>query len=630
MISLVKGIDKYVLGALIAFQMALCYNFYRREIAWYPPGNDDQSGYLVDTYRTKEQILTNGFGQLGSVVRSSYNTGIALPILGAVSSLCFAGGRLPVLLVPFLGFVLLQVCAFVTGQTVWRSRTYGYLLLGLILCLNTPWYWAGGLFDFRFDFMAYSLYGIWACIVMRSELFLNRRWALVCGFVGAFLVLTRFLTLLYLLGVSVGFGVVCVAIALLQRGNIELARRMWRRICNLGLSVGILGSVVAPFLISSWRKVFQYYGVGHVLGSASSARAHQGGLDSLVEHLLFYPTSILRDHWGVAFLLGAAIAIIGSWIVALTKSQKTAKVISNGGSETFTLQVIFLLGAILGPILVLTIDTDKNSVVSGIVGVPVALLIVAFSAHAAAVRDLELRTIPKTLVACSLAVFAIGVGTVLDRLTRHTPEYSQRSDLTRLVELNKWMVSYAGARGWQNPGISFNAISPWFNGYSVTDTGYEEMGKFVEFHPIFGSDIMGAGRQEALSQLAQSDFFILTTPTSRSTGGDSGNVSPNTSDDANYQWLSVVRRLNPHFNPVVQPAPTGILLEGSTAAIQRWPAIRRHLYPFYQRIAEYRDDLKAWADKNMSLAQTVPFENFTVAVYVRPSAPASGLSDNAR
>ena len=54
--------------------------------------------------------------------------------------------------------------------------------------------------------------------------------------------------------------------------------------------------------------------------------------------------------------------------------------------------------------------------------------------------------------------------------------------------------------------------------------------------------------------------------------------------------------------------------------------LRHHLLPFYERLAYYRDDLKAWADKNMLLAQTVPFENFTATVYVHPTVTTSDLS----
>ena len=50
------------------------------------------------------------------------------------------------------------------------------------------------------------------------------------------------------------------------------------------------------------------------------------------------------------------------------------------------------------------------------------------------------------------------------------------------------------------------------------------------------------------------------------------------------------------------------------------------MYPFYQRVALYWNDLKAWADKNMILVRKVPFDSFSAAIYVRPSATVSGLS----
>jgi hypothetical protein len=61
------------------------------------------------------------------------------------------------------------------------------------------------------DFSGYCLYGIWACAVIRSKLFLDRRWAIGSGLIGDFLVLHRFLTVVYLLGVCAGFAGVCVA-----------------------------------------------------------------------------------------------------------------------------------------------------------------------------------------------------------------------------------------------------------------------------------------------------------------------------------------------------------------------------------------------------------------------------------
>jgi UPF0716 family protein affecting phage T7 exclusion len=43
-------------------------------------------------------------------------------------------------------------------------------------------------------------------------------------------------------------------------------------------------------------------------------------------------------------------------------------------------QILFLLGAIAGPLIVLTIDISKSAVVGGIIGGPSALLVVLLAA----------------------------------------------------------------------------------------------------------------------------------------------------------------------------------------------------------------------------------------------------------
>jgi hypothetical protein len=626
MISLVKGIDRYVLLALIIFEALACYNFYSREVAWYPPGNFDQSLYLLDAYRTKESILDHGLGQLVVALRSHYSNGIGLPILGGLFGLCLPGGRFPALLIGFLAFGLVQVVVFLTGQFVGRSRVYGYMALGLLICQHTAWYWAGGMFDFRFDFTAYSLYGIWACLVVRGDAFLQRGWAIGCGLVGGFLAVLRFAAFVYLSGVALGFLALCIMVLIFWRRDPGLTRRTRQRIGNVLVSGAIVAIMVAPFLIISWRDVFQYYGVGHLLSDFKDAFVRQEGINNSVDSLLFYPNSILHDHWRMPFVLGAVIVLVVGLGVAIMRGRKVKAKASAGHGETFVLQSLFLLGATLAPVLVLTMDPLKNSCVGGIVGVPAALLLVVLAACATSVRDPGVSKIPRAVIAGSLAVFGLGFATVFNNLCRHTPEYYERRDLLSLVELDKWMVNYASDHGWRDPSISCDVISPWFNGYSVTDIGYETTGKFVEFHPLLGQDIMGVDRQEALAQLAQSNFFILTSPVSVEKGSSAGGTSPENSEKPKHKWAVFLGRWSPFVITGTTPVSTGIPLEASTASVKRWPALRQHLYPFYERLAQYRDDLKAWADKNMTLVQTLAFENFTVALYVRAPAEASGLS----
>src|SRR5262249_27927456 len=178
----------------------------------------------------------------------------------------------------------------------------------------------------------------------------------------------------------------------------------------------------------------------------------------------------------------------------------------------FLLQVIFLSGAILGPVIVLTADISKSVITGGIVGVPAALLVVALAAGVTSrFRGSEWFSLrSKLLVASSIMVLALGLFNQFNWADRHRQEFAQRRDLRRLIELERWLVNYAIEHGWHTPAVSFDVISGWLNSGTITTTGFEQSRDLVEFHPLLGGTIMAVGRQEALSLLSNSDFAILT------------------------------------------------------------------------------------------------------------------------
>jgi hypothetical protein len=571
MVSGKSDFDKKILGIVLAFEALLLWSFYCREIAWYPPLNFDQLAYLEEAYRLRERILEHG---LGDPLRVSWYkghvSGLLLPIEGALSGLLLGGARWPQLAVNFVFFGALQVFAFYTARNVWDRRVFGYAVVGLILCQATAWLPWGGLFDFRMDFSAYCLYGIWACAVLRSKLFLDRPWAIGCGLIGGFLILHRFFTVIYLLGAGAGFAGVCVAVGFIRRADSDLARRMWRRFYNLSLSAGLIIIIGAPILILNWPAIHDYYVVGHVVSNEKYIRAAELGIKDTVGHLLFYPQSIIRDHLGQTFLLGSAITIAGGLAARCfgrSGNLGTGMKPETYRDETFLLQVVFLLGAMLGPIIVLTADIAKSVVVGGIVGVPAALLIVTLAARVTRkLRGPEFSRASKLLVAASLAVFALGLFNLFNRTSRHLPEYAQRRDLNRLVELEDWLINYASERGWRDPYISYDLISDRLNSGVLNVSALEQSREPIVFHTLLGAAMTGIGESEALSLLKASDFVILTTL--QKTG----------------------------------------------------------LFPFYRDVARYWDHLKAWADEEMIPVRTVPFDGFTATVYARPSAILSGLS----
>ena len=169
-------IERGLLGLLIIVEALMFSAFYNREIAPYPPQVYDQAVYLADTYKLQEEISTNGLGALWYELWNPNHAGtLALPIEGALFGLIIGGTRFPQLCVLFVGFCALQIFAFSTAKTVFGDRLYGWMVLGLVLAQSTLRYQAGGLYDFRIDFLAYSLYGIWVCAIIRSRLFADRR-----------------------------------------------------------------------------------------------------------------------------------------------------------------------------------------------------------------------------------------------------------------------------------------------------------------------------------------------------------------------------------------------------------------------------------------------------------------------
>ena len=77
--------DRKIFLIVVALEALLYCSFYNREVAWYPPDNFDQAGYLVETYRLQEDILTHDLGQVWKFFSSSgHNAGVLFPGSGTL------------------------------------------------------------------------------------------------------------------------------------------------------------------------------------------------------------------------------------------------------------------------------------------------------------------------------------------------------------------------------------------------------------------------------------------------------------------------------------------------------------------------------------------------------------------
>jgi hypothetical protein len=565
-----RDFDRTFLFLLFVFEALVFWTVYNREIAWGPPLYFDQAHYLVRAYELQEEVLGHGLGRLWKAISSpGHPTGVALPVEGALCGLIIGGARFSQLCVNLVLFLVLQGSAFYAARSIWGRRFDGYMLLGLILCQATAWVGAGGLFDFRIDFAAYCLYGVWTCFSLRSKLFLNRTWAILCGLVSALLVWHRFITSAYLAAVLVEFTAAGIVVRALAGRDNALRQRMTVRLKNLGISCLTLAFLAGPILLVNSGSIWNYYFGGHVAGEEKYIRARDVGVHDLVGHLLFYPRSIIADHCGpifwLAFITAIAAAAAAQLVVRTRKVQPTSSF-----DESFVLQVVFLFGSILGPILILTADILKSQIVGGIVGVPMALLVTGLVNRVWPNQSGYPSRLALNLFAGStLFVLSLGIVNQLSRASRHSPEFADQVHLKELTELDQWLVSRAAQYRWKNPTISFDCISGSLNAEAITAIGFEKSGQFVRFQSLLGSSIFKRSREEALGLLQKSDFVILTSP--RRPGN----------------------------------------------------------FPFTGAIETYWPDLKDWADKHLVLARTQRFDAgypYTATIYVRPTALVHDLS----
>ncbi len=564
-----KPIGKGMVWFVLLGELMLFLTVYHREISWCPPTNFDQAVYLDRSYLLQESVAHSGLQELlRPFVTGGHDNGIALPVEGALLGLFIGPARLARLFVGFIAFVLLQLCVYFSATRIWKNRSYGLVALGLVLSQSTAWFWAGGLFDYRIDFLAYCLFGIWTCLVLRSGMFHDRKWAIASALVGVLLVLNRFFTIIYLSGVLLGFGAALVVVWMFLGRGEPPELNLKKRYSNLAISSLILLAGTIPLLLLNAKAIYGYYVYPHLISGEQYVRAREFGVTDLSTNLAFYPKSIVLDHLGLFFLGAAAVAILAGAFLFFSRRSRTAPSNSGHGVVTPILELIFLLGAIAGPLVVLTSDISKSPIVGGIVGVPCALLVawpmVVWGGRRA--REARPALYNRVLGITAGAVLCLGILNQLARASNHRLEYANRDSYERLAELNRWFVTDASDHRILQPVLSTDLVSPWFMADLITASGFEQTGKLVPFRQSLGGTIAGVERDQALADLEQSDYVILTT------------------------------------------------------------APKIGVYPFYDKIRKYWDDLKAWSEQNMLVAWSIPFEDYVATVYKRPVPKLAGVS----
>lgn len=492
---------------LVLLQYGLLRQHALREVTWSFPPAFDQALYLARTYRIHEVILDRGLlDGIGYALFEPTPNGVMLPLQGALLSLVLGPERLTLLTVNFLYYFMLQISVLATLR--WLSRGWSLPLvgLGLLLTALSPFYCAGGLMDFRIDFVAFCLFGMLLCLAVRCQAFLQLRWSAAFGALAALLVLFRFITAVYLAGILGAFFL--VILWKWWRGANETGRdAARRRLCGILIASGILWLSAGPALWRQREHLRNYYVVGHLTGPEKELRAAEFGVHTLADRLLYYPRSLWLDHLGLTLgTLGAAVLLAAAALEASRRLRRTAFTITTASAPDFLWPLAFVAIAVVMLFAILAANISKSPVVGSII-VPGMLWLVLLPLAAAA-RRAEERFGTWLMRALALSAVLAGLLVQVTHLCRRSVMTQHRADCERLLALYDRLEEHIPEASRKAPVLFVDCTSDQLN-YIVTEVMiYERHGKHKPLQPAMGG-LFAKTDEEVWNALKASDFVIL-------------------------------------------------------------------------------------------------------------------------
>jgi hypothetical protein len=498
-----RHIHLALLIALFVAEAIVFYAHIARDVAPFYPPSFDQLSYYLSTYD-----LLGAFHAKGSrafvdeLLQPGNPTGTTFVLQGALLSLIGGANRTTFLSVNLLYFLGLQFVLFAVIRSRIGRIDFARIGIALLLSSATVIQAAGGIYDYRIDFSAMCLYGIWTCLVVWCGAFRHTGRSLIVAMAGILLVYSRFFTVIYI-GVVLG-ALLAINFYMLLRASTPERNAATRRVINILLSGGLVAAVCLPRLYLSRDAIYGYYMIGHVLGEEKYIRAHELGLYSISDHLLYYPKSILVRHVG---LLAWLIAGWSLWRNRVAASEMLGRL------RPFGHEFIALGVAVLIPVAALTANVAKSPVVGGIVTVPILLAMVLFGAalwpRGTVIEPTRARAISVSAVAMAIALAAFAIrGT-------SSKDVAPRADLERITLLARSIATYAAENNLDRLSMSTDRVVDYQNVGTTRLASIELLHRHLDVDGLLGHGAYGifaTSREDALRLLAESDVIVLTDP----------------------------------------------------------------------------------------------------------------------
>ena len=506
--------------ALLLAQFGLWRQFVLREVAWAYPTNFDQLAYLEQSYQTYERILSHGLVtglEEGMGLRFGHlpmnAAGATLHLQAAVLYLMMGASRLSALSLNFLYWAAFQLVLIATLRWLTARWDATFLGLGLLLTTITPFFATGGsLFDFRLDFIAFCLFGIFVCAVIRSGVFADWRWSALAGVVAALLGTFRFITLVYLLAIFITFGVFLLAQWAARWRDLPGQQMVQRRIRGMIVAGLIIAIFAGPVIWHHREAIRSYYGL-HVSGEEKALRAQQSGTTTLWANLKFYPNSLVDDHAGYGFVILASLVLA---MAVATAALRAARGVRSRPAIDSAAAVAFTVICLIIPYLVLTRDTAKSPIVAGIMVAPLVwlVLLAALWLFGSAGRIARPRIASRVMAAASVLAMLAATYLQFSQYSRHSPLGAHRAEVEKVDAMWDRMARDCQVLGWTSPAIASDALQEFLYHKILAILAYEKYGVLLNAGATVGNRLEIYDAKELYDRLALSDFAIV----SRNTG----------------------------------------------------------------------------------------------------------------
>lgn len=531
---------------LFAVEASVFYGQLAIQITPFYPMNFDQAGYIDQVYTLYLSFVDRGWPSLFKFPFLLTNdggpsigagTGVGLLIQGTLAAIVGGPSRTSLLTLNLIYFYALQICLFAAIGSRTQNTNYSWEGVALLISCISIFNPAGGIFDFRFDFSTFCLYGIWTSLIVWSRTFRDIRLSYAAAAIAALLIIDRYIAAIFVATTLVGvFVVLLIGSSCSSPLAAGLARFRIRNMIVSSLLTFVLG---IPFLIPATMPFFQKYVGGHIEGGEKYMRASEVGVQSLTDHILFYPNSIVWMHLGTLTLSLAAVFIFIVFLVVVTNRISITTLWRQ--LLRYRYELAALIVATILPQIILALDIAKSTVVGGIVIGPIILAFVLLVAglwpriqlapvlgmqRILAASERLSRFIPRNFSQSASSNYDLLTGitatTVVVAVFGFLAHSSTRQhlypvvELDRIKDLNTKIVRYALENEIDHPQFSTDRIVDYLNPSTIRIAAFERFGAALPIKNGLGFDAvysLGAVPRDVAMQYAEkSDVLVLTDP----------------------------------------------------------------------------------------------------------------------